>query len=249
MIRLNRGFVSAFLPLLPLAFCHGCGGGGAASSSDTTPPIAVSAPAVVTPPADVSPPAVVTPPPVTAPAVVNRAPTISGAAIATVPVGEFYNWQPVAVDPDGDAIHFSAANLPGWASIHPASGLISGTPGQDDVGVYESITITVADQELQTASPAFSITVTGDAGIGVASLQWETPPSKVDGSPLDDLAGYRILYGHSSDDLDHSVVIDDPSTNSYVITSLTSGVWYFAVVAVNASGLEGPPTTPTSKSI
>ena len=102
----------------------------------------------------------------------------------------------------------------------------------------------------QTATPPFSITVTGDGGAGgVASLRWETPPSKVDGSPLDDLAGYRILYGRNSDDLDHSVLIDNPTATSYEFTSLTSGIWYFAVVAVNACGLEGPPTTVATKSI
>jgi hypothetical protein len=233
MIRLNRGLVSALLPILPLAFCHGCGGGG--SSSDTAPPAAASPPPVAAP--------------APAPAVVNRAPTISGNVIATVRVGETYNWQPVATDPDGDAIHFTAANLPNWASINPTNGLISGTPGESDVGVYESITITVRDAEREAATPAFSITVEGDVGTGVATLRWETPPSKMDGSPLDDLAGYRILYGRNSADLDQSVVIDNPGAHSYEFDSLPSGVWYFAVVAVNAGGLEGPPTTVATKSI
>ncbi|HEY6125298.1 MAG TPA: putative Ig domain-containing protein [Steroidobacteraceae bacterium] len=209
--------------------CNGCGGGG--GSSDTAAPAAAS------------------PPPVTAPAVTNRAPTISGQVIDSVRVGETYVWQPVAADPDGDAMHFSATNLPPWASLDPTSGVISGTPGETDVGVYEEITITVADAGQQAATSPFSITVIGDVGTGVASLQWETPPSKVDGSPLDDLAGFRILYGRNSDDLDHSVIIDSPSTTSYDFTSLTTGIWYFTVVAVNAGGLEGPPTTVATKSI
>ena len=53
----------------------------------------------------------------------------------------------------------------------------------------------------------------------------------------------------SSADLDHSVLITDPATTSYQFSTLTSGVWYFAVVAVNAGGLEGPPTTLATKSI
>ena len=53
------------------------------------------------------------------------------------------------------------------------------------------------------------VTVLGEAGSGVASLRWETPSSKFDGSPLDDLAGYRILYGRNSDDLDKSVLISN----------------------------------------
>ena len=80
-------------------------------------------------------------------------------------------------------------------------------------------------------------------------MQWEQPPSKVDGSPLDDLAGYRIVYGRNADDLDHSVFIDDPAQTSYEFTTLEAGIWYFAVIAVNANGLEGPPTIAAMKSI
>ena len=119
-----------------------------------------------------------------------------------------------------------------------------------DAGVYESISITVADQTHQVVTAPFSITVNpAELGSGVASLQWEMPPSKVSGEPLDDLAGYRILYGRSSSDLDHSVLITDPATTSYQFSTLTPGIWYFAVVAVNANGLEGPPTTFATKSI
>jgi Putative Ig domain len=229
MFRLNRHFVSAFLPILPLAFCHGCGGGG---SSDT-------APQTSSPPVEV-----------TSPATVNHAPSISGQVVDSVRVGETYDWKPTATDQDGDALSFTAVNLPPWASMESSSGHITGTPGEGDVGIYESITITVADAKQQSAATApFSITVVGDVGTGVASLQWETPPSKLDGSPLDDLAGYRILYGRSSDDLDKSVLVGNPSTTSYEFNSLSSGIWYFAVVAVSSCGLEGPPTTVASKSI
>lgn len=234
MNRLPRGLVSALLPLLPLCFCHGCGGGGDGGAS------AVSVP-----------PVVATPQPPAAPVTVNAPPTIAAAALEDATVGATFDFQPVASDPEGDTLQFSAANLPNWASLDPTSGRISGTPGVTDVGVYESITITVADATHQVASSPFSITVIQalESGTGVASLQWATPPSKVNGSPLDDLAGFRILYGRDSADLDQSVIITDPTTTSYQFSTLTSGTWYFAVVAVNAYGLEGPPTTLMSKSI
>ena len=157
----------------------------------------------------------------------------------------------MAQDPESDTLRFTAVNLPTWASLDSTSGRISGTPGPTDEGVYESISITVADATHQVVTAPFSITVNPalESGSGVASLQWEMPPSKVDGEPLDDLAGYRILYGRSSSDLDHSVVITDPATTSYQFSTLTSGVWYFAVVAVSSNGLEGPPTTVATKSI
>lgn len=226
MHRHARTFIRSLLPLLSLALCHGCGGGSEATTSTSDPPTSG-----------------------TSPASVNRAPTISTAATAVAQVGKTYDYQPQASDPDGDVLHFSANNLPPWASMNPNNGHISGTPGENDMGVYESITITVADASRHTESAEFSITVIGEAGSGVASLQWERPPSKVDGSPLDDLAGYRILYGRSTNDLDRSVLIADPSRTSYEFSSLANGIWYFAVVAVNSGGLEGPPTTVASKSI
>jgi hypothetical protein len=45
------------------------------------------------------------------------------------------------------------------------------------------------------------------------------------------------------------VLIVDPTITSYQFATLPSGIWYFAVVAVNAGGLEGPPTTVASKSM
>jgi len=232
-----RHLVRAFLPLIPLCLCHGCGGGGegstASAASSTPPPVVAPAP------------------PPSAPAIVNAPPTITAAALEDAQVGATFDFQPVAADPDGDALQFSAANLPTWASLDPTSGRISGTPGVNDVGVYESITITAADATHQVATAPFSITVIQalEAGTGVASLQWAVPGSKVNGSPLDDLAGYRILYGRDSADLDQSVLITDPTMTSYQFSTLPSGTWYFAVVAVNACGLEGPATTLSSKSI
>ncbi len=233
MTRRTRHFVSAFLPLLPLAFCHGCGGGG---GGEANPPGGQSAGA---------------PPAAPAPATVNHAPTISGEVTEYARVGVTYDYQPVASDPDGDALRFTVANLPPWASMDPNNGRITGTPGENDVGIHESIMIAVADATHEASTGPFSITVLEDAGAGagVASLQWERPPSKMDGSPLDDLAGYRILYGHDSADLDQSVLIGNPATTAYEFTTLESGIWYFAVVAVNAGGLEGPPTTVAAKSI
>ena len=193
-------------------------------------------------------------PPATAdvPAISNNAPpSIELAGVADAQVGATFDYQPVARDPESDTLRFTAVNLPTWASLDPTSGRISGTPGPNDAGLYESVSITVADATHKVVTPPFSITVNPAPQLasGVASLQWEVPPSKVSGEPLDDLAGYRILYGRSSSDLDHSVLITDPAVTSYQISKLTSGVWYFAVVAVSSNGLEGPPTTLATKSI
>jgi hypothetical protein len=171
-------------------------------------------------------------------------------ASATAEAGTAYSFQPSASDADGDALTFTAENLPPWASIDAKTGRITGTPAAADVGEYESISITVADAAHTSVSDPFIITVTSaNAGGGVASLQWSQPVSKVDGSPLDDLAGYRIAYGRTAEDLDHSIFISDPSQTRYEFATLASGTWYFAIIAVNANGLEGPPTPTAQKSI
>jgi hypothetical protein len=178
----------------------------------------------------------------------NRAPTLSGTPATTAKVGAEYSFQPDWNDADGDALTFTATNLPPWAVIDPKTGHVRGTPGAADVGTYESISIIVADASHRVSSRAFDIVVEG-ASPGVASLSWPTPVSKVDGSLLDDLAGYRILYGRDPEDLDHSVYIADPNAHSYEFATLASGTWYFAIVAVNAGGEEGPATLPARKII
>jgi hypothetical protein len=230
MLRHAKGLVSVFLlAALPLAF-HGCSGG--ASKPESAPPSGGSGQTAAP-----------------APQASNQAPTIGPATDEYARVGETFSFQPTARDPDGDTLQYTAENLPTWASMDPTSGRITGTPGPADVGVYELITIRVADAGRSATTAPFSITVIEEAANGVATLKWELPPSKVDGSPLDDLAGYRIVYGRSSEDLDRSVFIDNPATTNYEFTGLTSGIWYFAVIAVNANGLEGPPTNITMKSI
>lgn len=220
---LQRDSVRAFLPAFALAMCHGCGGGATtpAGNAQNSDSLVASA---------------------------NRAPTLEGAADAQAHVGMPYEYLPSATDADHDALSFSAENLPPWARIDPASGRISGTPQAGDVGAYESISITVADAAHRISSAPFTITVAA-GGNGVAELAWQRPLSKVDGSSLDDLAGYRIIYGHDREDMDQSIFVADPGQLSYRFATLESGAWYFAVIAVSDSGLEGPATPAMSKII
>jgi hypothetical protein len=211
--------------------CPGCGSTG---SDDTQ---VAQAPTPVTTPVAAAP----------APAV-NRAPTIDGDANKVARVGSEYVFQPNGSDADGDALTFTATNLPPWAEIDRATGRISGTPHTSDVGAYEAISVTVADASHHTTTRDFSITVIGNSS-GVATVRWPTPVSKVDGSLLDDLAGYRIIYGRDPEDLDQSVFIADPAATSYEFATLEAGTWYFEVVAVNAGGEEGPATMPAKKII
>lgn len=90
----------------------------------------------------------------------NRAPTISGTAPASVQAGTAYAFTPAASDPDGDSLTFTVANKPSWATFTAATGSLTGTPGESDVGAYANAAISVTDGKAQVTLPAFSISVT-----------------------------------------------------------------------------------------
>lgn len=66
-------------------------------------------------------------------------------------------------DADGDTLTFSAtlANedpLPGWLSIDPLTGILSGTPSDGDEGIL-NITVTATDPDMASASSTFQLGV------------------------------------------------------------------------------------------
>lgn len=96
--------------------------------------------------------------------IVDNAPTISGTPATTIQVDTPYSFSPTASDPDpaDSALTFSIQNPPTWASFDPATGTLSGTPGNVDIGTSGAIRISVTDSLGATAAlPAFGITVTG----------------------------------------------------------------------------------------
>lgn len=92
----------------------------------------------------------------------NRAPTISGTPGTKATVSQAYSFTPTASDPDGQALTFSIANKPAWASFSASNGRLSGTPGTSHVGVTSGIVISVSDGLASRSLAAFSIEVAAD---------------------------------------------------------------------------------------
>jgi FG-GAP repeat. len=91
---------------------------------------------------------------------INDAPVISGTPAVSVNQDSAYSFTPIASDVDPNTtLTFSIANQPDWASFNTATGALTGTPGNDDVGDYNGIVITVSDGLLNASLPAFAITV------------------------------------------------------------------------------------------
>jgi Putative Ig domain len=202
------------------AGCGG-GGGGAATSNVTAPPTTG-----------------------------NGHPTISGQPASSIVAGQSYTFQPSASDPDGNALTFSATNVPAWASFNTSTGRLSGTPSAADVATYSGITISVSDGQLSASLNAFSISVVATgAGNGRATVSWTPPTQNLDGTTLTNLSGYEVYYGRSEQSLDQKVAVTNPSVTTYVVENLSSGTWYFTVVAVASTGALSPLSNLANKTI
>jgi len=93
----------------------------------------------------------------------NLPPIIAGTPVTTLSAGSFYTFTPAAGDPDGDALTFSATNVPAWATFSTTTGALTGTPSEANVGMTGMITIEVSDSKSVAQLPAFQIQVSSNA--------------------------------------------------------------------------------------
>jgi hypothetical protein len=180
----------------------------------------------------------------------NRAPVISGSPSTSATVGAAYSFQPTASDADGNTLTFAISGRPAWANFNTATGQLSGTPASAYGGTTASnIVISVSDGTVSSALPAFSIAVATPPATGTVTLSWTPPTTNSDGTPLTDLAGYRIVYGQASRTYTQSLTIGAPAVASAMIEGLAQGTWYFAVKAYTAAGVESDLSNEASKTI
>jgi hypothetical protein len=178
----------------------------------------------------------------------NRPPTISGSPLLSIVTGSLYSFQPSATDPDGNTLTFSIQNRPSWATFNTATGRLSGTPGLLDIATFANITISVSDGTAMVSLPAFNLSVLALAN-GSATVNWTPPTLNTDGTPLTNLAGYRIVYGNSANALDQSISVTNPGLTSYTVSNLGTGTWYFGIITVNSAGVESDVSNVETKII
>ena len=182
------------------------------------------------------------------PSTKNGPPVIVGAPDTAATVGTAYSFRPQATDPEGDPIQYQIANKPVWATFDTATGRLSGTPANADVGSYANIVVSATDGKATVSLAPFSITVS-QIQLGAATLTWQPPTENTDGTPVTDLAGYRIRYGQSLDGLTQAQDIPNPGITTAMVESLSKGTWYFTVTAYNRAGGESEPSNPAQKSV
>lgn len=193
------------------------------------------------PPPEEPPPGDPAPPP-------NNPPIISGTPDSQAVVDTQWSFQPTASDPDGDALTFSVSNKPAWLSFSETTGRLWGTPGSSHVGTHVHIVISVSDGVDSASLDPFSITVSEPPPSGQATVKWDAPTEREDGTPLPGVSQYTIYYGQDASRLDQVVTLGGDVT-SHKLEQLAKGTWYVAVTATCLDGLESKRSTTASKTI
>lgn len=140
-----------------------------------------------------------------------------------------------------------------WIALLGTAGLaLAGCGGDDDSGAAGATAASSSSGTPATATDTSTASNTATTGGSTSSgstpstgstsvtLNWEAPTENSNGSALTNLAGYKIHYGTASKDYTEVVAVSNPSLNRYVIDSLQSGTYYFAITAYNSAGVESP---------
>jgi len=95
--------------------------------------------------------------------------------------------------------------------------------------------------ELRSGSSTTPAPVTGSA-----KVSWTAPTVNADGTPITDLAGFRVLYGPASGSYTLSVAASAPPVT---VSNLPAGRWFFVVKAVDTASNESAASAEVSKTI
>jgi hypothetical protein len=159
-----------------------------------------------------------------------------------------------ATNNNASAASTAASNPNATPSTASTTGSAAGTI---DSGSASSSTAPVTASSPPTpVTPAPSTTGTASGtspappiATETVTLSWAAPTENTDGTVLTDLAGYSIYYGTSAATMTNMISIDSIGMLTYVVNDLSPGTWYFAVVAVSASGMESSPSKIVEQTI
>ncbi len=126
--------------------------------------------------------------------VTNDPPIFSSSPALSVLQGDLYSYTAVAVDVDPLAVlTYSATSIPDWLIFDPVTQILTGTPGNDDVGDH-GVTIRVNDGH-EDVDQSFTITVNND------------PPTFTSTPDLSVLEGDTYIYTAVAVDVDPLAVL------------------------------------------
>jgi hypothetical protein len=130
-----------------------------------------------------------------------------------------------------------------WSSSNTGIAAISSSGLATSIAAG-STTISATSGSISRTS---TLSVTSVTTTGSATLSWAAPTTNTDGTPLTNLAGYKIYYGTSSGN--YTLSQDIGNITSYTINNLPSGTYYFAVTSYDSSGMQSVYSNEARKTI
>jgi hypothetical protein len=169
----------------------------------------------------------------------SSGPAILGKPYQQAKVDQTYTFQPTVTNTSSSGtLTFQVSSKPKWASFNTNNGRLTGKPSQQDVGIYDNVTITVTDGASNTSSLGpFTIEVV-QYGEHSVTLSWVPPLENEDGSALTDLAGYKIRYGQASGTYETQINVGSVGLTTWIVDGLVPSTYFFTVTAYNAKGTE-----------
>ena len=155
--------------------------------------------------------------------------TIAGTPAASVIAGKPYLFKPTVTDPSGEHLSFAIVNRPAWASFDTATGTLSGTPTNANVGAFAHILISVDANATPVSLPEFAIQVQAAA---------DNAPT-ISGTPATTVAA----GGHYA----FVPVAGDPNGNALSFSILNAPPW--ASFNASTGALSGTAPSSTNGSV
>ena len=104
-------------------------------------------------------------------------------------------------------------------------------------------------ETLARISGSTNYTLTCTWGSGLARVSWVAPTQNTDGTPLTNLAGFRVYYSTSNSSFSTSTLVNDTTSRTTTINALPAGTWYFMVRVLNSSQVESANSNVASKAV
>jgi hypothetical protein len=176
--------------------------------------------------------------------------TVDGSAVAGtdyVATAGSVTWQdgdsnaktvavPVTQQASGKNFNFALTGVAGQATF--------GSPAVALIGVSASSSASSGSSSSSGAGSSSS-----SAASTTVTLSWMAPTQNTNGTALTNLAGFDIYYGTSASAMTQKISLNTVAVLSYVVGDLSSGTWYFQVVAVNSLGTQSSPSSTVSVTI
>jgi hypothetical protein len=169
--------------------------------------------------------------------------TAAGPAVSiTAPNAAAIDTTDASITVSGTTTSNATVESVSWSNDRGGSGVASGLEAwtaTDIPLVLGSNMIAVTATDASGASSTDQLTVNRESeSTGAATISWNPPTERTDGSPLTDLSGYRIYYGRMSETYDYEIEIDNPGVATYVVEGLVPGDWYFVAAAIDSNGMK-----------